>query len=240
MTVKGFSRDNCAGAGKASMDQVAIQVQRTVLAVDRTQIGKLSAEFRDACWVRLPQLLEPSILNFLHLRLDNSQWETMSHGDIGVEYVTTDLPATSLLHFAMNRPNFRALIEEITGCNRLRWFKGRIYRMVADAGHYDNWHDDVVNSNEIGMSLNLSGNSFRGGMFMLRRRDSGKALARIANTGPGDALLFRISPELQHRISPLEGAEPKTAFAGWFRSDLPECFRDLGPQVPADPRAPGN
>lgn len=222
------------------MERLAVQIQRKVLALDRKQIERLSMEFRDACWVQLPQLLEPSILDFVHSRLENSRWETMSHGDIGVEYVTSDLPTTSLLHFAMNRSNFRTVIEEITGCKGLRWFKGRIYRMVADAGHYDNWHDDVVNSNEIGMSLNLSRIPFRGGRFMLRRRDSGQVLARVANTGPGDALIFRISPDLQHRISPLEAGESKTAFAGWFRSDVPECFSDLGAQVPADPEASGN
>jgi hypothetical protein len=72
---------------------------------------------------------------------------------------------------------------------------------------------------------------------MLRRKDSGQVLAHVANTGAGDALIFRISPHLQHRISDLEGAEPKTAFAGWFRSDLPECFRDSSIRIPADSRA---
>ena len=222
------------------MEPVAVQIQRKALAMDRAQIEKLSAEFRDVSWVRLPQLLGPCILDFIHSRLENCQWETMSHGDIGVEYVTSDLPATSLLHFAMNRSNFRAVIEEITGSKDLRWFKGRTYRMIAEAGHYDNWHDDVVNSNEIGLSLNLSRNPFRGGMFMLRKRGSKQVLARVANTRPGDAVIFRIAPDLQHRISPLEGCEPKTAFAGWFRSDLPECFRGLGSQVRADLPASGN
>lgn len=180
--VKGTSADNSTAAGRVSMQQVAVQIQRKGVALDQRQIGRLSAEFRDACWVRLAQLLEPSILDFVYSRLEKSQWETMSHRDIGVEYVTTDLPATALLHFAMNRPRFRSAIEEITGRKALRWFKGRIYRMVADAGHYDNWHDDVINSNEIGLSLNLSRNSFRGGRFVLRRRDSGRVLARVANT----------------------------------------------------------
>jgi hypothetical protein len=52
-------------------------------------------------------------------------------------------------------------------------------------------------------------------------------LAEVANTGPGSALIFRIAEELQHRISDMEGDEPKTAFAGWFRPDLPEFFDEL-------------
>jgi len=219
------------------MEPIAIQIQRKGLALDPAQIAKLSTEFRDSHWVRLPQLLEPSILDFLQARLDNSQWETMSHGKIGEEYIANDLPATSLLHFAMNRPKFRAVVEEITGCKVLRWFRGRVYRMVAEAGHHDNWHDDVDHSNEVAISLNLSRNLFRGGLFTLRERDSRRVVARVANTGPGDALIFRISPDLQHRISDLEGAESKTAFAGWFRSDPPECFRDSSMQSLTGTRA---
>jgi hypothetical protein len=218
------------------MEQVAVQIQRKGLALDQTQICNLRAEFRDAHWVRLPRLLEPSILDFIQARLDHSRWETMSHGNIGDEYITSDLPTTSLLHFAINRPKFRAVIEEITRCKGLRWFKGRLYRMVAEAGHYDRWHSDAADSREIGMSVNLSRDLFRGGLFMLRETNTKRTLARVANTGPADALIFRISPDLEHRISDLEGAELKTAFAGWFRSDLPECFMDSSTQIPMAPR----
>jgi hypothetical protein len=219
------------------MEPIAIQIQRKGLALDQAQIAKLGAEYRDAHWVRLPRLLEPSILDFLQARLDNSRWETMSHGKIGEEYITNDLPTTSLLHFVMNRPKVRAAIEEITGCKGLRWFRGRVYRMSAEVGHHDNWHSDEDYSNEVGMSLNLSRNPFRGGLFMLRDGDSKRVLARVANTGPGDALIFRISFDLQHRISDLEGADPKTAFAGWFKSSVPGCFRDSSMQISADPQA---
>lgn len=218
------------------MEPLAIQIQRKDLALDWDQIGKLSAEFREAHWVRLPRLLEPSILDFLQTRLDNGKWETKTHGEIGEEYIAHDLPTTSMLHFAMNRPKVRAIIEEITGCASLQWFQGRVYRMVAEAGHHDRWHSDIGNHNEIGMSLNLSRTTFRGGLFMLRDAGSKRVLAAVANTGPGDALVFRISPNLNHRISDLEGTEPKTAFAGWFKSSPPECFRDSITQIGTDTR----
>jgi hypothetical protein len=64
-------------------------------------------------------------------------------------------------------------------------------------------------------------------LFLLRERRSTRMLAQIANTGLGDALIFRISHQLQHRISGLEGDQPKTAFAGWFRPDLPDLFEEL-------------
>jgi hypothetical protein len=44
-------------------------------------------------------------------------------------------------------------------------------------------------------------------------------LQEVTNTGLGDAIVFRLSDDLQHRINEVRGAQPKTAFAGWFRSD---------------------
>jgi hypothetical protein len=51
-------------------------------------------------------------------------------------------------------------------------------------------------------------------------------LAEIANTGWGDAMLFRTSKQLQHRVTDVVGNEPKTAFAGWFKSEDRNPFRE--------------
>jgi 2OG-Fe(II) oxygenase superfamily len=166
-------------------------------------------------------------LAFLERRLEQGKWQTRIHPGVGREYVLEDPPALNLLHFVANLPDFRNLIQEITGCGPLRRFKGRIYRMVAAAGHYDEWHDDNLDSRLIGMSLNLSPRPFRGGLFRLRDRESKHILAEIANTECGSALVFRIADHLQHRVSDMEGEEPKTAFAGWFHPDLPEFFEEL-------------
>jgi hypothetical protein len=53
-------------------------------------------------------------------------------------------------------------------------------------------------------------------------------LANTIKSGPLDASIFRISPNLEHRIPDLEGSKPKIAFAGWFRTDAPICFREFG------------
>ena len=43
--------------------------------------------------------------------------------------------------------------------------------------------------------------------------------------GNGDAIIFRLASHLQHRNTNVTGSTPKTAFAGWFRSDPPDFFR---------------
>jgi hypothetical protein len=75
------------------------------------------------------------------------------------------------------------------------------------------------------MSVNLGAQRYNGGLFQLRERRSPEILCEVANTGPGDAILFRIANQLVHQVTAVEGTIPKTAFAGWFRSE-PE-FRSL-------------
>jgi hypothetical protein len=64
------------------------------------------------------------------------------------------------------------------------------------------------------MTLNL-GEEHRGGEVELRKGDvsSGEV---IPNPRLGDALVFRIERGFSHRIRPVEGRTPRTAFAGWF------------------------
>jgi hypothetical protein len=74
------------------------------------------------------------------------------------------------------------------------------------------------------MSVNLSLRGYEGGIFQLREWSSKRILAEIANTGWGDATLFRISAELEHQVTEVTGEQPKTAFAGWFKSEDPNPF----------------
>ena len=96
---------------------------------------------------------------------------------------------------------------------------GRVYRMIPGSGHYDSWHSDMIGHRMIGMSINLSPEPYSGGVFQLRERDSEQILYEVANTGLGDAILFRLADHLQHRITDVDGTIPKTAFAGWFQSE---------------------
>jgi hypothetical protein len=90
--------------------------------------------------------------------------------------------------------------------------------MIPDDGHYDSWHDDVVEHRLIGMSVNLSTKVYMGGAFQLRSRSSGLILYEVTNTGSGDCIVFRIDPHLEHRVATVEATASKTAFAGWFQA----------------------
>jgi hypothetical protein len=214
-----------------------IQLRKSSLVADPQDIERCKIEFREKHCVLLPKLLEPPLLDFLLERLEQGLWQDRVHDHIGNEVVLEDPSARGLLHFVANAPAFLNIVQEITGCGPLTQFGGRIYRFVPNSGHYDSWHNDNGNGRLVAMSVNLSLRGYQGGIFQLREWSSKRMLAEIANTGWGDATLFRISGELEHQVTEVTGEEPKTAFAGWFKSEDPNPFAGHSAAVSISPSA---
>ena len=130
----------------------------------------------------------------------------------------------------MNTPPFLELVRRITHCDQITWFGGRVYRMEPSPDYFDSWHADTGTTHQdrlVGMSINLGARPYQGGVFRLRDEASGTILCELPNTTRGDAIFFRISSALKHMVTPVGGIEPKTAFAGWFRSGEVDYYRDL-------------
>jgi hypothetical protein len=131
--------------------------------------------------------------------------------------MTSDV-VLNLMHLLTNDPTFFQLIQRITGCGRIGCFTGRVYRMMQGCGHYDSWHDDVTEDRMLAMSINLSSGTYSGGILQIRDSNSHRLIHQVANVGFGDGIIFRIASSLEHRVTLVDGTAPKTAFAGWFRS----------------------
>jgi hypothetical protein len=187
--------------------------------------GKLDAlrdRFDTQHCVVLENLLEPALLEKIQRHIERAQWRNSAFEDgfAGTEF-TLDEPVTcNLLSLLLNNPEFLNVIRIITSCTQITDFSGRIYRMTAGPQHHLSWHNDIdlKQNRQVGFSMNLSADVFRGGTFELRNRSSLEQLAQVNNTGFGDALLFRISADLQHRVTEVVDSVPKTACAGWFRA----------------------
>lgn len=190
-------------------------------------LRQLSAEFERTHTARLPGLIDPPVLQVLRKTLDSTPWQARDHGKIGRELKPQDRNATAALHFLVNVPDFLRLVREITGCGAARRFAGRIYRLPPTPEYFDRWHDDVADDRMIGMSINLSPEPYEGGGFRLRDRRTHEVLSEIHSIGPGDAHLFRISSKLQHVVTAVGGAKPKTAFAGWFGPSPADYFSTI-------------
>ena len=172
--------------------------------------------------VRLPQLLDRPLLARIQQNLEQSRFAPFVHEGIGRDIRLEDNTTSGLLLLLANSPALCRIVENITSCDYIGSFSGHLYRMLPGGYHYDSWHDDAVHNRVVGMSINLSSAVYSGGIFHLRERATGRILCQAVNTGPGDAILFRLSPQLEHCVTPVEGAFPKTAFAGWFRSVPPD------------------
>lgn len=201
-----------------------IQLTRsgTVFRGSDEDLEKLRLEFSRYHCICLPQLLEPELLSFLQQRIDRAGFYTRSYGNLGADLSMTENAGSDLLHILINDRKLFRLLEQIAQCDRIGCFAGRVYRLAPEHTHSFTWHNDLGDPEDkrlLGMSVNLSREAFSGGAFQIRGSNSEQLLREIANTGRSNAILFRLSYSLQHRVTPLEGTVPKTAFAGWFKSE---------------------
>jgi hypothetical protein len=157
--------------------------------------------------------------------IEGGEFADRTHQGIGTEACLLPGIATSLLQLVFNDPRLLDCIAEITDSGPLGCFDGRVYRMSAAAGHYDSWHSDVGEDRRVALSLNVNERPHEGGVLEIRRAASAAAEWTVGNVDPGSAVLFRIAPDLRHRVSAVLGTTPRTAYAGWFRT-APD-FQDL-------------
>jgi hypothetical protein len=188
-------------------------------ALSAEDLDRLRARFARQSCIQLPGLLDNWVFEFIQDQIARATFIDRVHKDIGVELSVADNPALNLLYFLANDRKVFQLVQRLTGCDRIGAFIGRIYRMVPGSGHYDSWHGDCVAHRMVGMSVNLSPQIYTGGLFQLRERESKTIVTEAPNTGPGDAILFRIATDIEHRVTSVAGTAAKTAFAGWFVSE---------------------
>jgi hypothetical protein len=214
-----------------------IRLTRKGVVFSGTQEGlaSLREKYERDDYVILPRLFEPALFEELLRRVEDAPFVPRDHDGIALELCMADKITTAMMDFFPNNPSFLRLVEQITGQPRLGEFNGRVYRMTSSDGHFDHWHNDCIDDRVVTMSVNLSRQVYSGGALQIRGRSSKEILQEIYNTGFGDALLFRISKELAHRVQAVTGEVPKTAYAGWFlqREDL---LPNLGKRMQATSR----
>jgi hypothetical protein len=183
-------------------------------------LNRFRVEFREKHYIRLPKLLDSQLLQAIQHKIDNAEFYERVHGQIGSnkEFCLRDHSTSVLLHFLLNNQDIFHLVQLITESPRIEGFEGRVYRLTTGGGCHDAWHNDLADSRLCALSINLSSDVYAGGVLQMRLATSREMICEIPNTGLGDAILFKISPALQHRITEVEGEVPKTAFAGWFLS----------------------
>ena len=200
-----------------------LRIERAAAHVDLMRASEAREHFDRHHWLKLPRLLDGSLLARVQRELARATFVEVRHTSVtppSIDVCMTPNPLSAMLELLCNDPAVLRAVESLTACGPLVRFNGFVYRLTPGAGHHHNWHNDVVHGRRVALSINLEPEAYEGGILLIRERDADRVLAQVENTGPGDAVLFRIDPAFQHRATPVTRGV-KTAFAGWFRSEEP-------------------
>lgn len=185
---------------------------------DDAQLASLAADFAASHHVRLPQFFADDLLRLITRDLADENFVVAEHGTIARELTLQQTRAVEALHFLMNSKPLFDVVARITGATSITHFSGRIYRMPPASSFYDSWHTDLGSDSQrrlAAISVNVGG-TFDGGVLQIRDSTSQRIITEVGNRQHGDAILFRVDPALQHRLTPIEGVTSRTAYAGWF------------------------
>jgi hypothetical protein len=197
------ARTAAGAAGDPSPERPTLQAQsgasgtKVVMTGDDGQLESLRAAFeRDHC-VRLPVFLAGPLLDRIR------------------GYAEEGDKASALLFLLLNDVELFRLVRTITGCRRIGRFEGDLLRTPPGPEHAEAWHGDIFGHGMVSMTIDLSSAPYAGGALELRDRHSHELLHR-GETSPGDALLVRVAPFLQERVTAVEGPAPRTVYSGRF------------------------
>jgi len=192
----------------------------------QTELDAAGALFERCHCVLLPRFVEARLFRTLQRDIEHAAFQPSADTFYTYHFLEETALQNRLL-FVLNTPRLFRALEAITACPHLGSFQGSVYRLMPGSRHRLEWHNDVGDDRVLALSVNFSTGIYAGGLLQIREAGSEQILHEAANTTPGDALVFRVAPHLQHRVTGLEGCVPKTALAGWFRSrpDSAELMR---------------
>ena len=170
--------------------------------------------------LHLEGFLHPELLATVRARIEEASFHALEA--CGTELRLDNGRAFDLMEFLLNDRALHAAIEAVTGCGPIGCYQGRIYRMGAE--HVAHWHNDVVDTRLVALTINVSAAPYEGGGVAVKEVHTGRVLD-IPAPAIGDALVFRIGEDLTHKNTDIVGPLTKTAVAGWFRRE--PRFADL-------------
>jgi len=207
------------------------RLTRLGISCDATpsQLRSARDHFAQHRYLRMSGFIEPGLLRVVQRYLAATAFEEREYAAIGRDLsLSKDHPLANVFFVLMNDPKLFRLIRRVTGCGPIGSFTGRFYKIVPRQGGAFTWHDDVGSDRQLAISINLSDAAYQGGILQIRDLSCG-IRETLPNPGFGDAIIFPIAEHLEHRVTPVKGKFPKTAFSGWFcsRPNYASVHRDF-------------
>jgi len=190
--------------------------------IDKALIEKYRKEFELTNCIFVPEFLSGDILENVLKKLEQATFETKFETDrtnkLGkVLFVPLNEPVAFAFRLLFNNPDLFSMLQEITQCGHIGNFVGRIHRSLGGEDHAIEWHSDNADNRLLAMTLCLGTDDYTGGKFQLRSIDNENIIREFGQLQAGDAIIFKISPGLKHRLTNLETGR-RTVGVGWFRS----------------------
>jgi hypothetical protein len=182
------------------------------------EFAAMRKAFAEQHWLLLPNFLDTPLLDLIQKKLRETEYCEVDR-ETGVELRPIDCTAYLATELLLNSPKLFRAIEDITGCERIACFSGRIYSRPASSTYFNRWHSDITDEGRmIALSINLNTEPYEGGALQIRSATTHEVLCEVYNRNCGDALIFPVDGEFEHRVCDVESGAAKTALAGWFRS----------------------
>lgn len=199
-------------AGKHSVDLLGstVEIEAAHEELDRRHCIKLSG------------FLAPDLLDEIRADLQEAPFRHNIDPTRSVSAVVVSGALFMRLLLMANDDRIRGVVSSLAGIPS-PGFYGRVYRRFPGDTNY--WHSDCIEDRALALSVNLSDGGYGGGALEIRSVDAPDRPSLFTNDVPGDAILFRIRADLEHRQGDVTGTVPKVAYAGWYRRGAP--FRSL-------------
>lgn len=177
----------------------------------------LAEQFRTSGMLALPGFLDESFVQLLDRADKTSTFVREVVTDLGEREIESPLRGTAAILLALRNRELLDWVAKITGSSCPLEVGGNIVRTWPGGRDRLDWHDDVGDVRRIaGLTIRLGMSPFEGGEFEMRAKCKPEAITGHHHARVGDALLFRVSPQLEHRVTPIASGGPRQMFAGWF------------------------
>lgn len=188
-----------------------------VVSATPDELGNLRREYRACSSLRLPGFLQPELAAKLRERLERVWFAENAPRGNGPRHLCPDPAASGQVHVLFNRPPVLRFMEAVTGESPLLGVEGVVRCYDRELLPPLDWHADCGDpTRRVGISIQLSDGAYEGGLLRVRERGSDTVLAEYGRGAPGDAILFRIHPSVEHQAMAVLGEIRRTVFTGWF------------------------
>jgi SAM-dependent methyltransferase len=216
-------RPSATGGGDAEVPKGTIQLASGRSASgsgvkfggSRDHLDALRAGFDRQHCVRLRGFLTDPLLKRTRGYIREGEFSSRPLPGDRTELTMAAGKAPQLLMLLMNDPRLFELVRTVTGCRRIGSCEGHVYRKMPGE-QADPWHGEVFGYRMIAICIDLSERPYTGGPLEIRDRYSHRVLHRAVDSEPGDAMLVRLAPFLQHRVTSVQGDSPRTVYVGRF------------------------